>query len=291
MPKRSNRFQQLIRIIEEQAAPSGAIVRESALIADRSGITREIDVYVEIPVGVRSVVLAIECRDHARRADVNWIDQVVGKYRDLVVDQLTIVASAGFTPNAILKARALGIRTLTLGQAEVREWLDLSKVPVSVRVDKIGFLTDQITLTVNTNSNAGRLPTGWDYATFKAPGDSAWITLTDLKLRLLGISDVQKAAGEENGVKPDIPVLVGVAFEGWLLKDGDGIEYPLKSAELRIVRREANITLPMTQATYGDAHISYTTGSLSGVGFTASSVITKATANSPTFRIHLEPEA
>jgi hypothetical protein len=75
MPKRTNEFQRLIAAIETNLAPLGAVVTESKLVKDvHSGTEREIDIAIESTVGPHPVLIAIECRDHGRPADVQWID-------------------------------------------------------------------------------------------------------------------------------------------------------------------------------------------------------------------------
>jgi hypothetical protein len=125
MPKRSNAFQKLIAHITEQVASSGATVQESVLLREQgcpSPSDREVDVLLELESGVSRVRIAIECRDHARRANVEWIDGLIGKYQHLEIDQIIAVARAGFTKGAREKAAAAGIQLMTLEEASEHEW-------------------------------------------------------------------------------------------------------------------------------------------------------------------------
>lgn len=115
MPKRSNDFQRLIAAIEGQLAPLGAVVTESKLIKEKSSDTeREIDIAIESNVGPHRVLIAVECRDQRRRADLEWIDGLIGKYRDLPVGKIVAVSRSGFTKTAIKKAKEVNISTVTL---------------------------------------------------------------------------------------------------------------------------------------------------------------------------------
>jgi len=81
VPKRTNDFQALIALVERQLAASGVRVVESEMLADRlTGELREVDVCVHATVSGKDVTLALECRDHKRKADQIWIDTLRGKY-------------------------------------------------------------------------------------------------------------------------------------------------------------------------------------------------------------------
>jgi len=84
--------------------------------------TREVDVLIEAHVASESVRIAVECRDHARPADLTWIDQLEGKYRNLGIDKVIAVARSGFSADAALKASALGIETKTLREGLETDW-------------------------------------------------------------------------------------------------------------------------------------------------------------------------
>jgi hypothetical protein len=123
VPKRTNEFQQLIHFIYQRLAPPGATVTESAMVQERaSTIRREVDVLIECVVNDLPVRVAIECRDRERPGYIEWIDQLIGKYRDLDVDQVVAVSRSGVTPAAEEKGRANRIQVRTLGQAMDGDW-------------------------------------------------------------------------------------------------------------------------------------------------------------------------
>ncbi len=123
MPRRTNPFQQLIAFIEQQLAQGGAKVTESASLTEYEGSSqREIDVLIEAEVNHHSVKIAIECRDHKDPQDKTWIDQLIGKYRDIDVSEVVAVSKSGFTKGALEKARATKVRTLTLEEALASDW-------------------------------------------------------------------------------------------------------------------------------------------------------------------------
>lgn len=129
MSKQSNQFQKLIYLMEAGLAANGVTVRESVELEDGvTGSNREVDILLRgvTPDG-KKVSIAVECRDHARKQDVTWIEQIIGKYSDLDVDEVTAVSKSGFYEPAIKKAEKYGIRTLSLDAAEKINWVsDLS---------------------------------------------------------------------------------------------------------------------------------------------------------------------
>lgn len=122
MPRRSNPFQRLVKGIEAGLAPTEASVTESAMVPNEAGEEREVDVLIEAEVGGHPIKLAVEARDHARPQDKTWIDNLLGRYRDLPIDHVIAVSSSGFTSGALKKADRVNIETLTLDEALATDW-------------------------------------------------------------------------------------------------------------------------------------------------------------------------
>lgn len=105
MPARSTPFQEVI-FLKALMEGEGTVV-ESAMLSDTDGNAREVDVLVQRPA---SGVLAIECREHGRAADVTWVDQVIGKYSRLpVVESVALASRSGFSAGARKAAQNAGI--------------------------------------------------------------------------------------------------------------------------------------------------------------------------------------
>ncbi len=125
MPPRPNDLQQLIRTIERQLA-GAARIAEWLLFPGRDGTPREVDTLIEWtaprPADERPLRVALEYRDHARPADLTWIEQLRGKYDSLPVDRVVAVARRGFTPAARARAAACCILALTLAEAQAADW-------------------------------------------------------------------------------------------------------------------------------------------------------------------------
>ncbi len=122
MPKRTNDFQELMALVHRQLAPAGATVTESAIRED--AIThhgREIDITIQHEVAGYPITLVIECRDHDRPQDVVWIEALIGKYLHQVA-HVVAISSSGFTAQALVKTKAVGIATMTVEEARDTNW-------------------------------------------------------------------------------------------------------------------------------------------------------------------------
>ena len=118
MPARSNEFQKLVLLVKQHVA-GGATVTESKFLADRAtGADREVDICIEGAVGGHEVVISVECRDRARRADVTWIEEMKAKHERLPTDALVLVSRSGFTSGAIAVAKSYGIELLSISEID-----------------------------------------------------------------------------------------------------------------------------------------------------------------------------
>jgi hypothetical protein len=118
MPKRSNEFQKLVYLVRVNLA-EGATITESAMLQDLlTGKKREVDVCVEGTVGGQQVRVCIECRAHARPADVTWVEQIKAKHDHLPTHALILASETGFTSEAHEIARRYGIETISLQHVE-----------------------------------------------------------------------------------------------------------------------------------------------------------------------------
>jgi hypothetical protein len=123
MPQRTNEFQSLVHFLETQLAPTGATVRESALVRPLDGGGPvEIDVLIETNIGHHPIRVALESRDHSRPSTVEWINELIGRYAELPVDHVVAVSRNGFTGGARTRAAGSKIHLFTLEQAREEDW-------------------------------------------------------------------------------------------------------------------------------------------------------------------------
>ena len=123
MPKRTNDFQDLIVSVYKQIVPDSGKVTESEMVYDKDAdILREVDILVEYRYAHHNFKIAIECRDRSRKDSVEWIDNLIGKSKSLLVNKVVAVSKKGFTETAKKKAIANNIDTLTLEEAIDIDW-------------------------------------------------------------------------------------------------------------------------------------------------------------------------
>jgi len=139
MPKRSNEFQQLICLMENQLADT-ATVEESALFTDV--LTKrdvEVDIVIRKTVNGIPICIGIECTSVGRHATVEWVRGMVGKHQTIPVDKTILVSRSGFTRQAIERAEAENILPLTLEQAASIEWLEFLKQYTNLKLGAVSF--------------------------------------------------------------------------------------------------------------------------------------------------------
>jgi hypothetical protein len=125
MPKRTNEFQQIVAYIYSQVAPAGGRVTESAFLREGgTGEPREVDVLIEHKVAGHDIKIAVECRDHTRDQNVQWIDNLIGKYSRLRVNHIVAVSSSPFSGSAKAKAADHNIEALTVNEALTTDWIN-----------------------------------------------------------------------------------------------------------------------------------------------------------------------
>ena len=122
MPQRTNPFQKLCASIMLVFYEPEYQIEESILEKNpRTGVVREIDIRIKNNINPNSNVI-IECRNHKRKQDVQWIDEVDGKARSLGYSNVIVISASGFSKGAIDEARDRGIEALHLKKAEEVDW-------------------------------------------------------------------------------------------------------------------------------------------------------------------------
>lgn len=127
MPKRSNPFQRLATLIHERLGKDWAVT-ESHMFTDLiTGELREVDIVAQKTIATYPMFLSIECRDHARPADVLWIEGMSKKHEHLPTSKLVLWSSSGFTKSALRKAKTLKIGAISQANARRTDWARLSR--------------------------------------------------------------------------------------------------------------------------------------------------------------------
>jgi len=124
MPKRTNEFQRIVAYIYSQIVPAGGRVTESAFLReDGTGEPREVDVLIEHNIAGHDIKIAVECRDYTRDQNLEWIDNLIGKYSHLTANKVVAVSSSPFSEASKTKAAKVNIEAITVNEALTTDWL------------------------------------------------------------------------------------------------------------------------------------------------------------------------
>jgi hypothetical protein len=121
VPARSNDFQRIVKYIYAQIS-DGAAVTESGVLKERDGTEREVDVLIEWKFAGADLQMAVECRDYTRQQNIQWVDELIGKYKDLKVNKIIAISSARFSMSAKRKASEHCIEVITVNEALTKDW-------------------------------------------------------------------------------------------------------------------------------------------------------------------------
>src|SRR3954463_894062 len=147
MPVRSTPLQRVVFHIQRQLTPN-ALVQESALLLDRSaGINREVDVVIRSKVGEHEVIVCVECREHQRKASVEWVEQMAMKHNSLITSKLILVSAKGFSRAAGVKAESLGIDIYSFDEAIETDWTALVGKELSLAMWAFRILNCELVFT------------------------------------------------------------------------------------------------------------------------------------------------
>lgn len=123
MPARTNEFQKLVKLINQGLASTDAKVTESAMLFDHvSQKNREIDILIE-SIQVNSVIrIGIECTATKNPVDVNRLESIKEKHRNVGVNMTIIVSKNGFSSTAKTYAEMNHMKLLTFNSARNEDW-------------------------------------------------------------------------------------------------------------------------------------------------------------------------
>jgi len=115
MARKGREFEMLIMRLESAAKHVGARVESPYAVHDpTSDARREIDVAV---IGADGTVLvALECRDRAKKAGLDWIEQLITKAQAIGARRMVAVSRSGFTEGAQRRAEGAGMDLRTIAR-------------------------------------------------------------------------------------------------------------------------------------------------------------------------------
>ncbi len=130
-------FEVLALKIQSDLAPDAAVTIDESLVG-RSGVRHQCDVVMRAKAGQYDFVCILECKDHAEKVGLEIVRGFLGRLEDLDVKQGVLVSAAGFTEDALKFARAKGIITYTLVDAQSVKWSEQALLPLLLTYIELG---------------------------------------------------------------------------------------------------------------------------------------------------------
>jgi hypothetical protein len=127
----------------EESYENCTVTRNHRPVGRRSGVKRQVDVWLEATVGDNHVVtVAIECRRYEKPVTIKDIDAFCGFLDDVGANKGVMISHSGYTGGAEKRAQAAGIelRMLTIEQAEDFDWEEFVQDSCQMR-DCFGTIT------------------------------------------------------------------------------------------------------------------------------------------------------
>lgn len=257
MPRAGRVFEQTVALIERAIAGEASVTLESpkSLVDRVTGQPREMDIVLTYHLPNRDLLVAIECRDHARPCGSSQVEAYHTKCQHTGVNLGIIVAANGFTAPAREKATFLGLNCIHLQQLEEVDW----------------FVQDELTFRqrypVHTDIQLG-LPMalqGHEWRLFASieDGDDEEIDLQYLRdenddMRFVGRPDglIDRVWNEVPDPTSDLLGHVDIELgnpEVFYALDDEGNAHPLRKIDLSIDWEAQEEAMPVSRYRYHDA--------------------------------------
>jgi hypothetical protein len=270
MPARSNEFQRMIRAIETQLAPAGARVEESVMMPDsHDGTLREVDILITVPIGEREIRIGIETRDHKRRADLAWLEQLKTKFEFLSVDRRVAVSRKGFSKAALAKAKLWGIETMSLKSATSRNWNPALNRLSQIVLRGVHYETTTARLHVKLISGKTLDPTAFSDGALVSIWHPDGVVESVLDYINRGNRSPEFRAELEKHLPETLRGAFPMTFQlppGTWIEDPTGQRWELGAIEASYHRVEQQINVPLNRGVYGKhavVHAAATVGEIS----------------------------
>lgn len=230
-----------------------------------AGIPTEVDVLIRVPGGERELTIGIECRDHKRKADKAWIEQIYGKFAVLPIDRRVAVSRRGFSKTALVRARLHNIETLSLDHANKLDWA--AKL---LNIQSIDFTNIESelsgTLTILAANVVGDPPQWGPASSIVLSGNRDTSTsLQDFVTALIAKDDIRRRldAAEPNATTSNLKVSVRFGSTVTAL-DATNTRFPIEGVAFGVQLRRTSGKVQLTHASYSKAAVATGEGSLGG---------------------------
>jgi hypothetical protein len=111
----------------ESAYPDCHVTLDRKVMGRRSGIERQVDVWITGAVGTHEMSIAVECKCYQGRVGIKDIEAFYSFLDDVGANKGVIISDSGFTSGARNRAHSsdMELKTMTFGQAEDFDWTSI----------------------------------------------------------------------------------------------------------------------------------------------------------------------
>jgi len=260
MPIRTNAFQKLIVLINEQIADEAQVEESVPLHDSVTGELREVDILVKGRVGDYETSIGVECTERKRKVTSPWVESMKAKFEHLPIDKVVLVTNKGFYEPALIKAKHYNMLPLTLKQANEINWLS--------QLDKI-ILLDWGLERIHNRLQLSDVPTPGsitDPIVFCGPDDrciaphqflhvlqSTVISCVGLQRKLPPALQRIKS-GDVITISIDIP---SSRFREWYVPDSHGGRHKLRWYHLDVRATMNSVSAKLQRARYQGRNVAY----------------------------------
>ena len=208
-------YQKLAAEIYADFEKNAQVTHDEKIKGIDSGIDRQIDVGIRTFVAGHEILIVVQAKDLARKADVNVVGEFHSVIKDVRAAKGVLICSGGFTKSAIKYARKLNIDVCTAHDAHHRKWAVDLRVPLVWIESTADVILDIVAQSDRVNTepiNMSPNPNGWltsvDNGTTKS-------TVGELLAAAWNANSANHASGTSHKIelaRPGMRLLLGDSF-------------------------------------------------------------------------------
>jgi hypothetical protein len=146
--KNGQEFERLIHSIYEKITAGASIKRNDKIFGHDSKQNREIDLSIRSSVGIHTILIIVQAKDHSKPVDVNIIGEFQAVIKDTRANKGILISSKGFTKGAKELAKNYAIELLTAHDTQNPKWKLNLDIPVVITTFEGKYdLTMEFTIT------------------------------------------------------------------------------------------------------------------------------------------------
>jgi len=145
-------------------------------------------VWITSSVAGHEFYIGIEASRTARKADIEWVEQMISKHEDLPTDKLLLYSGSGFTKNAADKAARHNVGVISLTDATDDEHIERSILTAIAHADHAFIGITPLRIAVSVVLSDASLTWFWapaDMPLYFADGSKYELALLDCLMKLV----------------------------------------------------------------------------------------------------------